>query len=170
MHRSASATKPGTSMHGIHQARATVTVAINCYNLNGSCNFFKLQGWVCPSWWWCRSDSSSDEFPISHSLPHLNFFSPSTFLCGLTRCVSASIISKDRVTQSPRIEKWALHSSSSFSFQNSTFSYPGKIPHIIPISRVGRGTRGQSRPAFCLSSIRHYNRKLLEISPCRRIG
>ena len=114
--------------------------------------------------------SLSDEFPISPSLPRWNFFSPSTFLCGLTRCVSASIISKDRVTQSPRIEKRALHSSSSFSFQNSTFSYPGKIPHIIPIIRVGRGTRGQSRPAFCLSSIRHYNRKLLEISPCRRIG
>ena len=41
MHGSASATKPGTSMHGIHQARATVTVAINCYNLNGSCSYLK---------------------------------------------------------------------------------------------------------------------------------
>ena len=41
MHGSASATKPGTSMRVIHQARATVTVAINCYNLNGSCNYLK---------------------------------------------------------------------------------------------------------------------------------
>ena len=34
MHYSAPATKTGAHMLGIHQERAAVTVAINCYNLD----------------------------------------------------------------------------------------------------------------------------------------
>ena len=44
----------------------------------------------------------------------LDFFSRPAFLCRLTRCVSASIISKDRVTQSTKVGENALNFSSSF--------------------------------------------------------
>ena len=48
----------------------TVTVPINCSNPNGSCNgcWLNHQGWVFPRWRWWRSDSLSDEFPISQVL------------------------------------------------------------------------------------------------------
>ena len=52
--------------------------------------------------------------PHLHFAYLLDFFSRSAFLCRLTRCVSASIISKDRVTQSTKVGENALNFSSSF--------------------------------------------------------